>query len=53
MEAEKPLTHTDLCETCDNKLCIEICSGQAITAGDKGILLYQLGVEVLVQKTRP
>jgi electron-transferring-flavoprotein dehydrogenase len=26
-----------LCETCENKLCIEICSGQAITPGDKGI----------------
>ena len=26
-----------LCETCDNKLCIEICSGQAITPGEKGI----------------
>ncbi|MBN1465114.1 4Fe-4S ferredoxin, partial [candidate division KSB1 bacterium] len=26
-----------LCETCDDKLCIEICSGQAITPGEKGI----------------
>lgn len=26
-----------LCETCDNKLCIEICSGQAITPGENGI----------------
>lgn len=26
-----------LCETCDNKLCIEICSGQAITPGEDGI----------------
>jgi len=26
-----------LCETCDNKVCIEICSGQAILPGDRGI----------------
>lgn len=26
-----------LCETCENKLCIEICSGQAITPGEDGI----------------
>ncbi len=26
-----------LCETCENKLCIEICSGQAITPGENGI----------------
>jgi electron-transferring-flavoprotein dehydrogenase len=25
-----------LCERCDNKLCIEICSGQAILPGDDG-----------------
>jgi len=26
-----------LCETCGTKICIEMCSGQAITAGDKGV----------------
>ncbi|MBN1541354.1 4Fe-4S ferredoxin [candidate division KSB1 bacterium] len=26
-----------LCEACDTKLCIEICSGQAITPGENGI----------------
>lgn len=26
-----------LCESCENKLCIEICSGQAITPGENGI----------------
>ena len=24
-----------LCEKCDNKLCIEVCSGQAITPGEE------------------
>ena len=26
-----------LCERCDNKLCIEICSGEAITPGENGV----------------
>lgn len=26
-----------LCERCENKLCIEICSGQAITPGENGV----------------
>ncbi|MFB3915942.1 MAG: hypothetical protein ACE14M_04395 [Terriglobales bacterium] len=26
-----------ICETCGTKLCIEVCSGQAITPGEKGV----------------
>lgn len=26
-----------LCETCDRQICIEMCSGQAITPGEKGV----------------
>jgi electron-transferring-flavoprotein dehydrogenase len=26
-----------LCERCDDKLCVEICSGQAITPGENGV----------------
>jgi electron-transferring-flavoprotein dehydrogenase len=29
--------YPSLCEKCDNKLCIEICSGQAITPGERGV----------------
>jgi len=29
--------YPNLCETCGTKLCIEMCSGQAITAGDKAV----------------
>jgi electron-transferring-flavoprotein dehydrogenase len=29
--------YPSLCETCGNKLCIEICSGQAITPGPDGV----------------
>jgi electron-transferring-flavoprotein dehydrogenase len=27
----------ELCKTCDNKMCIEICSGQAILPGEGGV----------------
>jgi len=26
-----------LCEQCGHKLCIEVCSGQAITPGERGV----------------
>ena len=29
--------YPNLCETCGPKLCIEVCSGQAITPGEKGV----------------
>ena len=29
--------YPNLCETCGTKICIEMCSGQAITVGDKGV----------------
>jgi electron-transferring-flavoprotein dehydrogenase len=29
--------YPSLCQDCGNKLCIEICSGQAITPGDDGV----------------
>jgi electron-transferring-flavoprotein dehydrogenase len=29
--------YPNLCEACGTKICIEMCSGQAITAGDKGV----------------
>jgi electron-transferring-flavoprotein dehydrogenase len=29
--------YPNLCETCENRLCIEICSGQAITPGESGV----------------
>lgn len=29
--------YPELCLTCNNKLCIEICSGQAITPGENGV----------------
>jgi electron-transferring-flavoprotein dehydrogenase len=28
--------YPNLCETCGTKICIEVCSGQAITPGEKG-----------------
>jgi electron-transferring-flavoprotein dehydrogenase len=28
--------HPHLCERCEGKLCIEVCSGQAITPGEEG-----------------
>jgi electron-transferring-flavoprotein dehydrogenase len=27
----------ELCRACENKLCVEMCSGQAITRGDNGV----------------
>jgi electron-transferring-flavoprotein dehydrogenase len=30
-------TYPHLCEHCDNKLCVEICSGEAITPGENGV----------------
>jgi electron-transferring-flavoprotein dehydrogenase len=33
-------TYPHLCEHCENKLCIEICSGQAITPGENGVPLF-------------
>jgi electron-transferring-flavoprotein dehydrogenase len=30
-------TYPHLCERCENRLCIEICSGQAITPGENGV----------------
>jgi electron-transferring-flavoprotein dehydrogenase len=33
-------TYPHLCERCDNKLCIEICSGQAITPGENGVPFF-------------
>ena len=30
-------THPDLCQKCEPKLCVEMCSGQAITRGDNGV----------------
>jgi len=29
--------YPNLCETCGTKMCIEVCSGQAITPGEKGV----------------
>ena len=29
--------YPNLCEVCGTKLCIEVCSGQAITPGEKGV----------------
>jgi len=29
-----------LCEACGTKICIEVCSGQAITPGEKGVPLF-------------
>lgn len=29
--------YPNLCETCGTKVCIELCSGQAITPGEKGV----------------
>jgi electron-transferring-flavoprotein dehydrogenase len=30
-------THPELCKQCETKLCVEMCSGQAITRGDGGV----------------
>lgn len=30
-------THPELCKQCEIKLCVEMCSGQAITPGDGGV----------------
>jgi electron-transferring-flavoprotein dehydrogenase len=30
-------TYPNLCETCGTKTCIEVCSGQAIMPGDRGV----------------
>lgn len=29
--------HPELCQNCEQKLCVEMCSGQAITRGDNGV----------------
>src|SRR5581483_11949202 len=29
--------HPELCHDCDPKLCVEICSGQALTHGENGV----------------
>jgi electron-transferring-flavoprotein dehydrogenase len=29
--------HPEHCQTCEPKLCVEMCSGQAITRGEKGV----------------
>jgi len=29
--------HPELCQTCEPKLCVEMCSGQAITRGENGV----------------
>jgi electron-transferring-flavoprotein dehydrogenase len=29
-----------LCETCGSKICVEVCSGQAITPGEKGVPVF-------------
>jgi electron-transferring-flavoprotein dehydrogenase len=29
--------HPELCRECQSKLCVEMCSGQAITRGDEGV----------------
>jgi electron-transferring-flavoprotein dehydrogenase len=29
--------NAELCQACEPKLCVEMCSGQAITRGDKGV----------------
>jgi electron-transferring-flavoprotein dehydrogenase len=32
--------YPELCETCGTKVCIEVCSGQAITPGAKGVPVF-------------
>ncbi len=32
--------HPEKCEVCDSKICVEMCSGQAITPSDSGQLLF-------------
>jgi electron-transferring-flavoprotein dehydrogenase len=32
--------YPNLCERCGTKICVEVCSGQAITPGDKGVPLF-------------
>jgi electron-transferring-flavoprotein dehydrogenase len=32
--------YPDFCESCSTKLCIEMCSGQALTPGPKGVPLF-------------
>ena len=29
--------YPSLCETCESKLCVEVCSGQALTPGEEGV----------------
>jgi len=29
--------YPNLCEQCGTRICIEVCSGQAITPGEKGV----------------
>jgi electron-transferring-flavoprotein dehydrogenase len=31
------MLYPHLCERCDNRLCVEVCSGQAITPGEGGV----------------
>jgi electron-transferring-flavoprotein dehydrogenase len=30
----------EICQACDTRLCIEMCSGQAITPGDGGLPVF-------------
>ena len=30
-------SHPELCRSCEPKLCVEMCSGQAITRGENGV----------------
>jgi electron-transferring-flavoprotein dehydrogenase len=30
-----------LCETCESKICVELCSGQAITPGENGVPVFE------------
>jgi len=32
--------YPELCASCDTKVCIEVCSGQAITPGEKGVPMF-------------
>lgn len=34
------LVYPDFCERCATKMCIEMCSGQAITAGPSGVPVF-------------
>jgi electron-transferring-flavoprotein dehydrogenase len=34
------ILYPDFCERCDARICVEICSGQAITPGEKGVPVF-------------